>query len=99
MYIVTDLCTGGELFERIVKRGAFNEADAAEIMRQVLSAISYCHAHKIMHRDIKPENLLYESPDEGSLLKVIDFGGSQIFKKNEMFDRVMGTVIFLFDAR
>lgn len=47
-------------------------------MRQILSAVSYCHANKIVHRDLKPENLLYESKEKNALLKLVDFGTSSI---------------------
>jgi calcium-dependent protein kinase len=74
-YLVTELCTGGELFEEIAKRTNFSEQDAAEIIKQVLSAVAYCHAKKICHRDLKPENLLLDSKSNKTI-KVIDFGTS-----------------------
>lgn len=55
-------------------RKAFKEARAAEIMRQILSAVVYCHEHGIVHRDLKPENVLFEHKGEDSNVKVIDFG-------------------------
>jgi len=58
---VTDLCTGGELFDKILKDKSLNENIAANIFKQLLSAIAYCHANNIVHRDLKPENLLLES--------------------------------------
>jgi calcium-dependent protein kinase len=76
---VTELCTGGELFDKIQEETSFTEAKAAEIMKQVLSAVVYCHQQKIVHRDLKPENLIYESERENSTLKVIDFGTSREF--------------------
>jgi calcium-dependent protein kinase len=60
-YLVTELCTGGELFEEITKRTSFSEHDAASIIKQVLSAVAYCHAKSICHRDLKPENILMDS--------------------------------------
>jgi calcium-dependent protein kinase len=60
-YLVTDLCTGGELFDEITKRSTFNEQDAANLIKQVLSAIAYCHSKSICHRDIKPENILLDT--------------------------------------
>ena len=59
-YIITELVTGGELYDTIVKFQRFNEKKAAYIMRQILSAINYLHSHGIVHRDIKPENILVE---------------------------------------
>mmetsp|Transcript_18514 Transcript_18514/g.8641 ORF Transcript_18514/g.8641 Transcript_18514/m.8641 type:complete len:99 (+) Transcript_18514:186-482(+) len=75
-YLVTELCTGGELFDRITNEGNMNETKAANIMYQVLSAVTYCHSRNIVHRDLKPENLLLESREENAPLKVIDFGTS-----------------------
>lgn len=60
IYLVTELCTGGELFDEIDARKRFNEKDAAVIMKQVLSAIAYCHNKKVAHRDLKPENILMD---------------------------------------
>ena len=75
-HLVTEMCTGGELFDRIIEKGHFNENIAALVMHQVLSAVNYCHANKIVHRDLKPENLLLESNDMNAPIKVIDFGTS-----------------------
>lgn len=74
-YIVTELVTGGELFDQIIKRNHFNERDAAVVIEQVLNAVNYCHTHDVVHRDLKPENLLINEDDEGTI-KVIDFGTS-----------------------
>ncbi len=73
--MVTELCTGGELFEEITKRTSFSEKDAAIIIKQVLSAVSYCHSKNICHRDLKPENILMDLKNN-SQIKVIDFGTS-----------------------
>jgi len=59
-FLVTELCNGGELFERISNEQYFSEQDAANIIKQVLSAINYCHSRNIVHRDLKPENLLLD---------------------------------------
>jgi len=61
LYIVTELCLGGELFDRIVELKHFGEKEAADVMYQVLNAINYLHKNKVVHRDLKPENLLLES--------------------------------------
>mmetsp|Transcript_41959 Transcript_41959/g.88086 ORF Transcript_41959/g.88086 Transcript_41959/m.88086 type:complete len:409 (+) Transcript_41959:304-1530(+) len=82
VHIVTGLCKGGELFDRIIEKASngdigskcFAEDDAAIVIRQVLEAVSYMHKRGIVHRDIKPENILYETKDEDSPVKVIDFG-------------------------
>lgn len=58
---MTEHCSGGELFDQIIKRPYYSERDAAHIMKQVLGAVAYCHSNNIVHRDLKPENLLLES--------------------------------------
>ncbi|ODV88515.1 hypothetical protein CANCADRAFT_17827, partial [Tortispora caseinolytica NRRL Y-17796] len=74
-YIVTQLATGGELFDRICSKGKFTEVDAADTMREVIQAVAYLHNEKnIVHRDLKPENLLYLTPDEKSPIMIADFG-------------------------
>ena len=80
-YVVEELCTGGELFERITKKKSFTERDAFQIMQQILSAIAYCHMHNVCHRDLKPEHILFETPSEESPIKIIDFGTSAINDK------------------
>ena len=60
-HLVNELCTGGELFERIRSQGAYSEAMAADIMRKLLSAIKHLHDMHIVHRDLKPENFLFEN--------------------------------------
>jgi calcium-dependent protein kinase len=74
LHLVTEYMAGGELFKTIIKSGAVSEATAAHIMRQILSAVTYCHSLNIVHRDLKPENILLASSDPSSVLKIIDFG-------------------------
>lgn len=68
------------------------EGDAAKIMRQVFSAVAYCHSNKICHRDLKPENFLLKKKDDISSIKLIDFGLSQKLKEGEVMDQPNGTV-------
>ena len=70
--------TGGELFDRIVEKGSYTEKDAADLIKQVLSAVHYMHESGVVHRDLKPENLLYHSPDEDSKIMISDFGLSKM---------------------
>jgi calcium-dependent protein kinase len=90
-YLVTELCTGGELFEYITEKRKFSEATAAHFMKQILGAIAYCHRQGIVHRDMKPENLLLESHEEQANLKVIDFGTSALISPNQKLDQKLGT--------
>ncbi|XP_033749264.1 calcium/calmodulin-dependent protein kinase type IV-like [Pecten maximus] len=70
IYLMMELVTGGELFDRIVARGSFSEKDAAEAMRDILRAIKCIHDNGVVHYDVKPENLLYESNKDHSKLKL-----------------------------
>ncbi|XP_033115727.1 serine/threonine-protein kinase H1-like [Anneissia japonica] len=74
IYMVMELATGGELFDRIVSKGNFNERDATHVLRMVLDAVKYLHNLGITHRDIKPENLLYYHPGKNSKIMITDFG-------------------------
>ncbi|XP_064640890.1 calcium/calmodulin-dependent protein kinase type II delta chain-like isoform X22 [Lineus longissimus] len=73
-YLVFDLVTGGELFEDIVAREFYSEADASHCMQQILESVNYCHQHHVVHRDLKPENLLLASKSKGAAVKLADFG-------------------------
>lgn len=77
VYLVMELVTGGELFDRIVEKGSYTERDAAELIRQVLDAVDYMHSQGVVHRDLKPENLLYQCPDDDSKIMISDFGLSK----------------------
>jgi len=79
VYLVMEICTGGELFDRIIKKGHFTEAEARKLFSQIVKAIYYCHENKICHRDLKPENFLLLDETDDCPLKVIDFGLSQVF--------------------
>jgi calcium/calmodulin-dependent protein kinase I len=63
---VTDLALGGELFDRICRKGNYYESDAADLIRATLSAVAYLHDHGIVHRDLKPENLLFRTPEDNA---------------------------------
>ncbi|XP_078659688.1 calcium/calmodulin-dependent protein kinase type II delta chain-like isoform X17 [Branchiostoma floridae x Branchiostoma belcheri] len=73
-YLVFDLVTGGELFEDIVAREYYSEADASHCIQQILEAVLHCHQNDIVHRDLKPENLLLASKQKGAAVKLADFG-------------------------
>jgi calcium-dependent protein kinase len=79
-HIVTEYCSGGELFERIIKKKNYTEAEAANVIFKIASAITHCHSLNIVHRDLKPENILYENQTEMSDIKIIDFGLSRKYK-------------------
>ncbi|XP_069015157.1 calcium/calmodulin-dependent protein kinase type II delta 1 chain isoform X2 [Embiotoca jacksoni] len=73
-YLVFDLVTGGELFEDIVAREYYSEADASHCIQQILESVNHCHVNGIVHRDLKPENLLLASKLKGAAVKLADFG-------------------------
>ncbi|KAL2229237.1 UNVERIFIED_CONTAM: Calcium-dependent protein kinase 2 [Sesamum indicum] len=95
VHVVMELCTGGELFDRIVKRGHYSEKKAAELTRTIVGVIETCHSLGVMHRDLKPENFLFVNEDEDSPLKAIDFGLSMFFKPGETFTDVVGSPYYV----
>ncbi|XP_063220216.1 calcium/calmodulin-dependent protein kinase type 1 isoform X1 [Bacillus rossius redtenbacheri] len=78
VYLIMELVTGGELFDRIVEKGSYTEKDASDLIRQVLEAVDYMHEQGVVHRDLKPENLLYYSQEEDSKIMISDFGLSKM---------------------
>lgn len=93
-YLITELCTGGELFDEISKRSIFSEKDAAIVIEQILEAISYCHSKKIVHRDLKPENILIDSTNNNNI-KVIDFGTSLKMGPKTKMNQAFGTSYYI----
>lgn len=83
LYLVTDLALGGELFDRICRKGSYYESDAADLIRATLSAVAYLHDHGIVHRDLKPENLLFRTPEDNAELLIADFGLSRIMDEEQ----------------
>lgn len=83
LYLVTDLALGGELFDRICRKGSYFETDAADLIRSTLSAVSYLHDNNIVHRDLKPENLLFRTSDENADLLIADFGLSRLIDSDQ----------------
>ncbi|XP_076840311.1 calcium/calmodulin-dependent protein kinase IGb isoform X2 [Brachyhypopomus gauderio] len=89
-YLVMQLVSGGELFDRILDRGTYSEKDASLVIRQVLEGVSYLHRNGIVHRDLKPENLLYYSQEENSKIMISDFGLSKM-EDNGIMSTACGT--------
>ena len=89
--LVMELVTGGELFDRIVARGSYTEADAAECVRQICDALAYMHANDICHRDLKPENILYASPADDAAIKLADFGLAKVVSEKAIMQTACGT--------
>jgi serine/threonine protein kinase/acetyl esterase/lipase len=82
VFIVTDLCRGGELFDRLVEKVHYNELDARHITRQMFEGIDYLHDHDIIHRDLKPENILLRGKSEPSEIVISDFGLSRFIPED-----------------
>jgi len=95
IYMVTELCEGGELFEHITNKRHLTEAEAAKIMRQMFSAVAYLHGNKVCHRDLKPENFLLKYENDDSNIKLIDFGLSRKLRDNEVMNEPDGTPFYI----
>ena len=98
-YIVSELVTGGELYDYIIKKKKLTEKSSANIIKQILLAINYMHKQNIVHRDIKPENILL-SPEEGLSgddiqIKLTDFGFATFFKTEQGLKQVLGSPLYM----
>merc|ERR1712224_720468 len=97
IYLIMELCVGGELFDRIIEAGPFTESQAATLMQQIIRAIYYMHENHVCHRDLKPENFLFmtKEPIENNLLKIIDFGLSCKFEAGQVLSTKAGTPYYV----
>nr|AGS15001.1 calcium-dependent protein kinase 16 [Vitis amurensis] len=97
VYIVMELCEGGELLDRILakKDSRYSEKDAAKVVRQMLKVAAECHLHGLVHRDMKPENFLFKSTKEDSPLKATDFGLSDFIKPGKKFQDIVGSAYYV----
>ncbi|XP_059360895.1 calcium/calmodulin-dependent protein kinase type 1D-like [Carassius carassius] len=91
LYLIMQLVSGGELFDRIVEKGFYTEKDASTLIRQVLDAVNYLHSMGIVHRDLKPENLLYFNPQDASKIMISDFGLSKMEGTGDVMSTACGT--------
>jgi serine/threonine protein kinase len=83
-YIIMELLTGGELFERIRQRVHFTEREASIIMKSLISAIQYMHSQGVVHRDLKPENILFSDNSDSAKIKIVDFGFARLKPDQKM---------------
>lgn len=96
VYIVMELCEGGELLDRILSRGGrYTEADAKLIIVQILSVVAFCHLQGVVHRDLKPENFLFMSKSEDADMKLIDFGLSDFIRPEERLNDIVGSAYYV----
>src|SRR5688500_11489206 len=70
VYIITDLASGGELFNQLLQKGSYTEKDASNLVQQILKGVAYLHDHEIVHRDLKPENLLFSDKSDNPNLMI-----------------------------
>jgi len=95
LYLVMELVSGGELFDKILELGAYSEYDASLLVKNIISAVKYLHEKGIVHRDLKPTNLLLKSPDDFTNVKIADFGLSKIVGENSIMTTACGTPIYV----
>ncbi|KAF2531449.1 hypothetical protein F2Q70_00032404 [Brassica cretica] len=96
VFVVMELCEGGELLDRILARGGrYTEVDAKRILVQILSATAFFHLQGVVHRDLKPENFLFTSRNEDAILKVIDFGLSDFIRYDQRLNDVVGSAFYV----
>ncbi|KAK8916746.1 CDPK-related kinase 3 [Platanthera zijinensis] len=96
VYIVMELCEGGELLDRILSRGGrYMEEDAKGIVSQILSVVAFCHLQGVVHRDLKPENFLFTTRDENAPMKLIDFGLSDFIRPDERLNDIVGSAYYV----
>eukprot|EP00927_Polykrikos_kofoidii_P083656 TRINITY_DN8618_c0_g1_i1.p1 TRINITY_DN8618_c0_g1~~TRINITY_DN8618_c0_g1_i1.p1 ORF type:complete len:1007 (+),score=193.25 TRINITY_DN8618_c0_g1_i1:113-3133(+) len=97
IYLVMELCWGGELLDRIVQQDHLTESQTTHVMTQTLRAVYYLHSNLIMHRDLKPQNILIvtKEPIERANMKISDFGMGTQFSKGQIFTAQVGTLAFM----
>ena len=95
VYIVSEYCKGGELFDIISEKGSFSEKEACLIMQQLLSGICYSHQNGIVHRDLKPENILMEDKSHNLTIKIVDWGCATQIKQKERLHETDGTSYYI----
>jgi len=94
-FLVMELMSGGDLFDRIGKKKSYSEEDARDLSVKMLKAMAYCHAHKVAHCDMKPKNLLLTSEDNHSYIKVADFGFAAHCHTEKCLTKQCGTPFFV----
>ncbi|XP_051139459.1 calcium-dependent protein kinase 11 [Andrographis paniculata] len=95
VHLVMELCSGGELFDRIIRKGHYSEREAARLMKTIVGVVESCHSLGVMHRDLKPENFLFDSPHEDAKLKATDFGLSVFYKPGQYLSDVVGSPYYV----
>jgi len=91
LYLVMELLTGGELFDRIVAKGHYSESDARTLSITIVQTMAYLHSQGVAHRDLKPENVLLATPEEDAAIKITDFGLSRLIDPQSLMTTACGT--------
>lgn len=94
LFLIMEVVSGGELFDKIVSKGQYSEKDASVIVKKMLSAVEYLHNNNIAHRDLKPENLLLKGGDDTEVM-ISDFGLSKIINVQSMMETACGTPYYV----
>ena len=94
LYLVMEYCDSGELFDYIVTKEQLNEKQACVFYQDIIDALSYLHSQNISHRDVKPENILLDKTPKRINCKLIDFGLSKIYEKNQLLETPCGTTYY-----
>ena len=94
LYLVMEYCNNGELFDYIVSKDKLTEKQACIFYQEIIDALSYLHSINIVHRDVKPENILLNTINRKTSCKLIDFGISRNFQKNELIETPCGTASY-----
>ncbi|XP_066370565.1 calcium and calcium/calmodulin-dependent serine/threonine-protein kinase isoform X1 [Miscanthus floridulus] len=95
VHLILELCSGGELFDRIVGRDRYSEFDAAAVIRQIAKGLEALHKANIIHRDLKPENCLFSDKNEDSTLKIMDFGLSSVEDFSDPIVTLFGSIDYV----
>ncbi|CAE7766487.1 CPK2 [Symbiodinium sp. CCMP2456] len=98
IYLVMELCEGGELFDRLIEESHLTEPAVQTIMRQVFGAVAHCHDKHIVHRDLKPENFILQkrdAPVDKNPLKLIDFGLAEHCEPGDFMHTAFGTILYV----
>ncbi|XP_073265604.1 calcium-dependent protein kinase 29 isoform X3 [Populus alba] len=95
LHLIMELCSGGELFDRIIAKGSYSESEAATIIRQIVNVVHACHFMGVMHRDLKPENFLFVSKDPNAPIKATDFGLSVFIEEGKVYNDLVGSSYYV----
>ena len=95
IHLIMDHCAGGELFDRVVKKGSFSEAEAARYLRRMVEMVHHCHSCGVIHRDIKPENFLLSDESDAAELLGCDFGLSVYYRPGQAFSSLVGSAYYV----